>query len=99
MQGDLEILLEVVHFYDELRHTQETKVRDDFSLMLLESERNYARTQLSLVQRAFEFEWGCLNSNLLALKGELDSTYQELASSQDRSLELAQELAVSLEKG
>lgn len=74
IQWELEILEdEVVHIHDELFCAQEAKFRDYFSLRLLESERDSAKTQLSLTQRDFEFEKGRLNSNLLALQGELDS--------------------------
>lgn len=82
LQGDQEMRKgEVLKLCEAAGLTQEAKVRDDFALTLLQSERDLTRLQLSEVQKNFEAEKGRLNSELLAHDRELNSTYEELARS------------------
>lgn len=88
---------EVFELYNAVSNAQEAKT-DDFTLRLLQSERNSGRSQLSSVRRGFESDLVHLSSELLAHNEELSSIREELTCSQKCSKRLAQELATTLEK-
>lgn len=84
---ELEILLEQLKGYShslhsdllilegevlELRHAVRVKTKDDFTLKLLQSERDSVKSQLANARRGLELNHARLNSELLSRIEELD---------------------------
>lgn len=70
LDGDLEILKnKVFELRDAACHAQETKIRVNFALRLLQSERDSTKSQLSNARKDFESKSAHLNTKLLTILG------------------------------